>query len=98
MIGIIVVFLGICVAIYWQILEEKMWNRIFKEHERQLRKKLAKQTGKDYIFIEKKSKTMRCEYCSKEISEEEYEDERYGYCYECTEDLMTEEEEDVWEI
>ena len=39
----------------------------------------------------------RCQYCRKEISDEEYEDERYGYCYECTDDLMTEEEEeDVW--
>ena len=38
----------------------------------------------------------RCEYCGKEISKEEYENERFGYCDECTEDLMTEEEEDVW--
>ena len=39
---------------------------------------------------------MKCEYCSKEISKEEYDRERRGYCDECTEDLMTEEEEDVW--
>ena len=42
------------------------------------------------------NKMKQCEYCGKEISEEEYEDERNGYCYECTDDLMTEEEEDVW--
>jgi len=40
---------------------------------------------------------MKCEYCGKDVSNEEYERERYGYCDECTEDLMTEEEEDVWE-
>ena len=95
MIGIIIVGLAIGIAIYWQILENRMWNRIFREHERQLRKKLGKQ--KDYIFVNEESK-MRCQYCGKQISKEEYENERYGYCYECTDDLMTEEEEDVWGI
>jgi hypothetical protein len=42
---------------------------------------------------------MKCEYCGKEISKEEYERERQGYCDECTDDLVTEEEtEDVWEV
>ena len=36
---------------------------------------------------------MQCKYCGKKISKDEYEDDRYGYCYECTEDLMTEEED-----
>lgn len=26
---------------------------------------------------------MKCELCGKEVTKEEYEDERYGYCYEC---------------
>ena len=41
-------------------------------------------------------KMKHCEYCGKEISDEEYEQERYGYCDECTDNLMTEEEEELW--
>ena len=44
-------------------------------------------------------KGYQCEYCGKQISEEEYERERHGYCDECSDDLATEEEtEDVWRI
>ena len=48
--------------------------------------------------IERLVEKMQCEYCGKEISKEEYNRERRGYCDECTDDLMTEEEEELWGI
>lgn len=57
----------------------------------------GRQKRKTYIFVEEnESKMKRCQYCSKPISKEEYENERYGYCDECSDDLATEEEEEVW--
>jgi len=37
-----------------------------------------------------------CQYCSKPISDEEFEREREGYCDECSDDLATEEEAELW--
>ena len=52
------------------------------------------------IFVDDKGllNHRRCGYCGKHISVEEFENERYGFCDECSEDLMTEEEEEVWGI
>ena len=84
MMGIIIVALAIGIAIYWQILENRAWNYLIKEAGKQARGK-----QKEYIFVGEK----RCSYCGRPISEEEFERERHGYCDECTDNLMTEEED-----
>lgn len=72
------------------------------EHERRIAEGIRAigrkgRQRKRYIFVGESK--MSCQYCSKEISKEEYENERYGYCNECSDDLATEEEtEDVWGI
>ncbi|KPV63070.1 MAG: hypothetical protein AOA66_1043 [Candidatus Bathyarchaeota archaeon BA2] len=88
---LIFVVLGIVFFVVWRVLSG-LANEPYKG-------KRGKRKQKEYIFVkDKESKMKRCQYCGKEISEEEYERERDGYCDGCTEDLMTEEEEDLWGI
>ena len=84
MMGIIIVALAIGIAIYWQILENKAWNYLIEEAGKQARGK-----QREFIFVDEK----RCQYCGKEISSEEYQRARHGYCDECSEDTWTEEED-----
>ena len=95
MIGIIILASAFFLGIYLTVRDAKNWDKLIKEAGK------PKETEKTdrFIFVEEESQMKRCEYCGKEISEEEYERERYGYCDECSEDLATEEEtEDLWGV
>ena len=50
MIGLIIVGLTIGIAIYWQILENRIWNRLIEDVEKQARGK-----QREYIFVEEET-------------------------------------------
>lgn len=82
----------VAIGIFWIFIHT---IASIRNHQRIIRRntlligKGKKKRKYEYIFVEEKG----CSYCGKPISKEEYENERYGYCKECTEDLMTEEED-----
>ena len=59
--GIVAVVLGICVAVYWQILENRMWEQVFRDYTRQLQAK-HEIRRRELIFVEEEPE----EYISEE--------------------------------
>lgn len=95
MIWSIIVVIGWILIAIKSIQDVQRHNRIIEYNMIQIGKNQKK---KQYVFVPEKESKMKCQYCGKPISKEEYENERYGYCDECSDDLATEEEEDVWGI
>ena len=54
MMGIIIILIAICIAVYWQSLEDRMWEQAFKNYTRQLQAKHGIRR-REIIFVEEEA-------------------------------------------
>lgn len=73
---------------HWRLVELGIQQRL---------QEMKGEKRKEIIFVDDLGENLnQCDYCGKEINREEYKRERQGYCDECTDNLLTEEEEELW--
>lgn len=96
-----IVVIGWILITIWEITKVREHMKLVNLGIQAIKKQHKKKRRpiNNLIFVDDEgNKEYHCAYCGKIIDEQEYDNEWYGYCDECTDDLMTEEEENVWGV